>query len=175
MEKLHEECAVFGVSLKPETDREEAAGICYNGLLAMQHRGQEGAGIAVVRKNAIICHKDVGLVTEAFPPRVMEQLPSARQAIGHARYSTTGSNTARNVQPFVTEFLTGRIATAHNGNVVNAKEIREKLTPTGRLSRRPVRRCSVCSGCWSTKPYPARSSKAPTEFLCRGICSASKI
>ena len=130
VQKLHEECAVFGVSLQKHA-QEEAPGICYNGLLAMQHRGQEGAGIAAARGNAIVCHKDVGLVTEAFPPQVMEKMPPARQAIGHARYSTTGSNTARNVQPFVTEFLTGRIATAHNGNVVNAKEIREKLTPFG--------------------------------------------
>lgn len=131
LEKLHEECAVFGVSLKEESQLEEAPGICYNGLLSMQHRGQEGAGIAAARKNAIYCHKDVGLVTEAFPPEEMEKLPPSRQAIGHARYSTTGSNTVRNVQPFVTEFLTGRIATAHNGNVVNAREIREKLTPFG--------------------------------------------
>ena len=131
LEKLHEECAVFGVSLKDDSQGEEAAGICYNGLLAMQHRGQEGAGIAAARNNAITCHKDVGLVTEAFPPREMAKLPPARQAIGHARYSTTGSNTVSNVQPFVTEFLTGRIATAHNGNVVNAREIREKLTPFG--------------------------------------------
>lgn len=131
LEKLHEECAVFGVSLKEESQLEEAPGICYNGLLSMQHRGQEGAGIAAARKNAIYCHKDVGLVTEAFPPEEMEKLPPSRQAIGHARYSTTGSNTVRNVQPFVTEFLTGRIATSHNGNVVNAREIREKLTPFG--------------------------------------------
>ena len=97
---------MFGVSLQKHA-QEEAPGICYNGLLAMQHRGQEGAGIAAARGNAIVCHKDVGLVTEAFPPQVMEKMPPARQAIGHARYSTTGSNTARNVQPFVTEFLTG--------------------------------------------------------------------
>ena len=131
LEKLHEECAVFGVSLKEEGDCLEAPGICYNGLLAMQHRGQEGAGIAAARNNAIHCRKNVGLVTEAFPPQEMEKLPPSRQAIGHARYSTTGSNTVDNVQPFVTEYLTGRIATAHNGNVVNAREIRTRLTPFG--------------------------------------------
>lgn len=87
VQKLHEECAVFGVSLQKHA-QEEAPGICYNGLLAMQHRGQEGAGIAAARGNAIVCHKDVGLVTEAFPPQVMEKMPPARQAIGHARYST---------------------------------------------------------------------------------------
>ena len=88
--KLHEECAVFGVSLREGWEREEAPGICYNGLLALQHRGQEGAGIACARENALYCHKDVGLVTEAFPPQKMEKLPPARQAIGHTRYSTTG-------------------------------------------------------------------------------------
>ena len=122
---------MFGVSLREGWEREEAPGICYNGLLALQHRGQEGAGIACARENALYCHKDVGLVTEAFPPQKMEKLPPARQAIGHTRYSTTGGNTVKNVQPFVTEFLTGRIATAHNGNVVNAREIREKLKPFG--------------------------------------------
>ena len=125
---LREECGVFGVSLQKEG---EAAGLCYNGLLALQHRGQEGAGIAAARDNALCCRKGLGLVTEALSPQVMEEFPGAAQAIGHVRYSTTGANTVGNVQPFVTEFLTGRIATAHNGNVVNAREIREKLTSFG--------------------------------------------
>ena len=128
MGSLHEECAVFGVSLK---EGEEAAGLCYNGLLALQHRGQEGAGIAVAKGNALTCEKGLGLVSEAFSPGLLAKLPAARQAIGHARYSTTGSNTPENVQPFVTEYLTGRIATAHNGNVTNAKALRRRLTPFG--------------------------------------------
>ena len=128
MEKLHEECAVFGVSLK---EGGEAAGICYNALLSMQHRGQEGAGIAVANGSTLTCLKDVGLVSEAFSQEIMAGFPESRIGIGHARYSTTGANTRQNVQPFVTEYLTGRIATAHNGNVVNAKEIKEKLTPFG--------------------------------------------
>ncbi len=130
-EKLHEECAVFGVSIQGENGAKEAAGICYNALLSMQHRGQEGAGIAVTEGNAIHCAKDVGLVSEVFGAEALKGLPPSRCAIGHARYSTTGSNTLRNVQPFVTEYLTGRIATAHNGNVVNAREMKEKLTPFG--------------------------------------------
>lgn len=131
-EKLHEECAIFGVSSRQEdAAKHEAAGIVYNALLAMQHRGQEGAGIAVAVENAIICKKDVGLVSEVFSPEVMSQIPKANCAIGHNRYSTTGSNTIHNVQPFVTEYLTGRIATAHNGNVTNAKELKEKLTHFG--------------------------------------------
>ncbi len=129
MEKLHEECAVFGVSVTSE----EAVGITYNGLLSMQHRGQEGAGIAAMpmHGNGIVCHKDVGLVGEVFTEKVIAKLPASSLAVGHNRYSTTGSNTIHNVQPFVTEFLTGRIATVHNGNVVNAKKIKKDLEKKG--------------------------------------------
>lgn len=130
-DKLHEECAVFGVSISGATDYAEAAGITYNALLAMQHRGQEGAGIATCSGNAITCHKNVGLVDDVFTSQVLMGYPKSKAGVGHARYSTTGSNTTQNVQPFVTEFLTGRIATVHNGNVTNAKEIKEKLEPFG--------------------------------------------
>ena len=127
-EKLHEECAVFGVSL---TTVDEAAGITMNGLLALQHRGQEGAGIAVVQDNRIICRKDVGLVSEVFPARALSQIPPSKVAVGHTRYSTTGNNTRENVGPFVMEYLTGRIAVAHNGNITNAKSIRSHLRACG--------------------------------------------
>ncbi len=127
MDKLHEECAVVGVSVKTHN----AAGIVYNGLLSLQHRGQEGAGIAVMSGHTIAYHKDVGLVSEVFHNEVLKKLPSGTQAVGHNRYSTTGNNTKQNVQPFISEFLTGRIATVHNGNIVNAKEIRDKLLAQG--------------------------------------------
>ena len=128
-DKLREECAVFGVSLKPgET---EAAGISYNGLLSLQHRGQESAGIAVVNQSGIYCHKQVGLVSEVFSGDALEQLPSGRVAVGHTRYSTTGNNEKCNTGPFVTEYLTGRIATAHNGNITNAKQLRARLLERG--------------------------------------------
>lgn len=127
LDKLHEECAVIGVSV----NLEEAAGIAYNGLLAMQHRGQEGAGIAVLNKNAILYHKKQGLVSEVFTNQVLAKLPKSEVAVGHTRYSTTGNNTVENVQPFVTEFLIGRIATVHNGNIINSKKIKEKLTSSG--------------------------------------------
>ena len=127
MRKLEEECAVFGVSLTLD----EAAGITYNGLLALQHRGQEGAGIAVVHDNKILCHKDTGLVSEVFCEDGLERLPRGKTAIGHTRYSTTGGNVKENAGPFLTEYLTGRIATAHNGNVTNAPEIREELRKSG--------------------------------------------
>jgi len=126
-DKLHEECAVFGVSIGTN----EAAGITYNGLLSMQHRGQEGAGIAVAKGNTILYHKNVGLVSEVFTDKVLAKLPASNIAIGHNRYSTTGTSSAKNAQPFITEFLTGRIATVHNGNITNAKEIREALQICG--------------------------------------------
>jgi amidophosphoribosyltransferase len=125
--KLNEECAVFGASLTTG----EAAGITYNGLLSLQHRGQEGAGIAVANNRSIVCSKDVGLVSEVFSGEELKKLPKGGVAVGHTRYSTTGHNTKENVGPFVTEYLTGRIATAHNGNVTNASEIRKELASLG--------------------------------------------
>ena len=127
-DKLHEECAIFAVSLNNE---KEAVGITYNGLLALQHRGQEGSGIAAIDDNKIICHKDIGLINEVFTPDILQTMPNSLAAIGHNRYSTTGTNVKENVGPFVTEFLTGRIATAHNGNIINAKEIKDELLSIG--------------------------------------------
>jgi amidophosphoribosyltransferase len=130
-DKLHEECAVFGISLSESSGSGEAVGITYNALLSMQHRGQEGAGIAISTDNTLTCIKNVGLVNDVFPPDVISKLPQCRSAVGHARYSTSGSNTINNVQPFVTDYFTGRIATVHNGNIVNANSIRQKLSPYG--------------------------------------------
>ena len=126
-EKLREECAVFGVSVTAE----DAAGIVYNGLLTLQHRGQEGSGMAVVRGHKILCHKNIGLVSEVFTGEDLKWLSGAKTAVGHNRYSTTGENTRENAGPFVAEYLTGRIATAHNGNITNAREIRERLWEQG--------------------------------------------
>ncbi|MCL1875481.1 MAG: amidophosphoribosyltransferase [Synergistaceae bacterium] len=125
--KLNEECALFGVSIISN----EAAGITYNGLLALQHRGQESAGIAIINDNSILCHKDVGLVSEVFSGDELEALPKGKTAVGHTLYSKTGKNKKENAGPFVTEYLTGRIATAHNGNITNAPEIREELKRHG--------------------------------------------
>jgi len=127
IDKLNEECAVFGVSLHAD----EAVGVTYNGLLALQHRGQEGAGIAVANNRSIICHKDEGLVSEIFSGEELTRLPKGKAAVGHTRYSTTGQSCKENTGPFVTEYLTGRIATAHNGNITNAKEIRAELAGLG--------------------------------------------
>ena len=125
--KPHEECGVFGVRMKAD----EAAGVTYNALLALQHRGQEGAGIAVLRDNSILYHKDVGLVSEVFSAAELEKMPRAQAAVGHVRYSTTGANSRDNVQPMVVEYLRGRLAAVHNGNIVNAPAIRKKLQDAG--------------------------------------------
>lgn len=131
-EKYHEECAVFGVSISRDIPgHDEAAGITCNALLSMQHRGQEGAGIAAAHDNTIHCVKDMGLVGDVFTPKVMKKMPGSKVAVGHTRYSTTGGQTSKNAQPFVTEYLTGRIATVHNGNVTNARDIKDKLTHFG--------------------------------------------
>ena len=127
LDKPQEECGVFSIV----TTSDEAAGITYNALLALQHRGQEGAGIAIQRDGSILYHKDVGLVSEVFGRDVLDKLPKAHMAIGHVRYSTTGINSQKNTQPMITEYLKGRLATAHNGNIVNAAEIREKLVSVG--------------------------------------------
>ncbi len=126
-DKLKEECGIAGVSLvKPIS-----AGIVYNALLALQHRGQEGAGIAVVEGRTITCHKGEGLVGEIFDATTLGKLPPSSLAIGHNRYSTTGTTSFCNVQPFVTEYLTGRHALAHNGNITNSKVLRNYLENAG--------------------------------------------
>jgi len=126
LDKLKEECGVFGVSLSSD----DAVGVTYNGLLALQHRGQEGAGIAVVYDNRIAIRKDVGLVGEALSHK-LAGMPRGRVAVGHNRYSTTGGNVKENVGPFLKEYLTGRIALSHNGNVTNASEVKEQLKSYG--------------------------------------------
>jgi len=100
------------------------------GLYALQHRGQEAAGIAVSDGHSIRMHKDVGLVSQVFTPNNLSPL-QGHYSIGHTRYSTTGSSTARNSQPFLIETLYGPIAVAHNGNLVNATELRQNLLKHG--------------------------------------------
>lgn len=126
-DKPHEECAVFGVSIHEP----EAVGIVYNGLLALQHRGQEGSGIAVTLGNQMCYHKNAGMVSEVFTEKVLQKLPKSNIAIGHNRYSTTGGTAISNTQPFISEYLTGRVATVHNGNITNAPMLKSKLTALG--------------------------------------------
>jgi len=102
----------------------------YFGLYALQHRGQEAAGIAVADGQAMSLHKGVGLVSQVFTPAVMMEL-KGDYAIGHTRYSTTGSSSPRNAQPFMIETIHGPLALAHNGNLVNSAELREELMRQG--------------------------------------------
>lgn len=132
MSKLHEECGVFGIY---DLDgRQDTASSVYYGLLALQHRGQESCGIAVSDTNGpkgrVQAIKGMGLVNENFS---REQLESLRGdiAIGHVRYSTAGASTRENAQPLVLNYVKGTLALAHNGNLINALELRHELEYSG--------------------------------------------
>ena len=122
-----EACGLFGFCRHPE-----AAKLNYFGLYALQHRGQESAGIAVARDKSIIDHKGMGLVPDVFDMQHLEQL-FGRSAIGHARYSTTGSSILSNAQPFVVHHRQKSYAVAHNGNLVNAHHLKNELETTGSI------------------------------------------
>ncbi|MGE5190819.1 MAG: amidophosphoribosyltransferase, partial [Gemmatimonadota bacterium] len=124
---FHDECGIFGVFGHPE-----AANLAYLGLYALQHRGQESAGIASTDGDVITFHKEMGLVADIFSEETLSRLPG-RVAIGHVRYSTTGSSDLKNAQPFVVDFESGSIAVAHNGNLVNAHELRKRLEVEGSI------------------------------------------
>ena len=125
---MHEECGVFGIySNGSGLDAAEAA---YYGLFALQHRGQESAGIAVSRKGKIDCHKAMGLVSGRFCDG-LASLKGSNLAIGHVRYSTMGDSLLVNAQPLVVESPLGPLALAHNGNIINAKELRGELEAEG--------------------------------------------
>ncbi|MBE9047462.1 amidophosphoribosyltransferase [Pleurocapsales cyanobacterium LEGE 10410] len=125
IDKPEEACGVFGV-YAPEKIL-EVAKLTYFGLYALQHRGQESAGIATLKQGQIYCHKDMGLVSQVFSEEILEQLPG-EIAIGHTRYSTTGSSLKENAQPVVLDTRLGKLALAHNGNLVNTVELRQHLT-----------------------------------------------
>ena len=122
----HEECGVIGVF----APNEDVARMTFFGLYALQHRGQEAAGIAVADGQTISMHKGVGLVSQVFTPNTMAEL-KGDYAIGHTRYSTTGSSLLRNAQPFMIETIHGPLALAHNGNLVNSAELRNELMQHG--------------------------------------------
>jgi len=123
------ECGVFAVFGHPD-----AATLTYYGLFALQHRGQESAGIATSKggQSQFCLHKNMGLVSQVFCPDDLEKLKGTR-AIGHVRYSTTGSSTFVNAQPFVVDTARGQIAVAHNGNLVNAALLRHELEEAGSI------------------------------------------
>jgi len=126
-DKFHEECGVFAIYGHPE-----AAKLAYLGLYALQHRGQESAGICTSDGAQVHCVKSMGHVAEIFTPAVIKTLPG-EQAIGHTRYSTAGDTALLNAQPFSVACNKGRIAVAHNGNITNAAELRRELERQGSI------------------------------------------
>ena len=130
-DKLHEECGVFGIW---SSENIKAAQLIYYGLIALQHRGQESAGIVVCDKKGpignIAAHKGMGLVSEVFPTETLDHL-RGNIGIGHVRYSTAGASCVENAQPVFLNYAKGTLALAHNGNVTNAEEMRQKLLQEG--------------------------------------------
>jgi amidophosphoribosyltransferase len=124
---FHDECGVVGVFGHPE-----AANITYLGLYALQHRGQESAGIVASNGHELNMHKAMGEVEEIFQPRVLAKLPGTA-AIGHTRYSTAGDKALLNAQPIMIDCNKGKIAVGHNGNLTNAGEWRRKLEHRGSI------------------------------------------
>lgn len=124
---IHEECGIFGVYGHPE-----AANLTYLGLYALQHRGQEGAGICSSDGRRLFLEKSRGLIADVFNEKRLRRLPG-HMSIGHNRYSTAGSSVLKNVQPIVANFALGTLAIAHNGNLVNALEVRAALEDEGAI------------------------------------------
>jgi len=124
---FHDECGVFGIAGHPEASR-----ITYLGLYALQHRGQESAGIVSVKDGDPYVHRAMGLVADIFNEPLLDRLPG-RSAIGHVRYSTAGGSQLRNAQPFCATTDAGPVAIAHNGNLVNALVIRRELEGRGAI------------------------------------------
>lgn len=129
-DKPHEECGVFGIY---DRDGPDAARETYTALYALQHRGQESCGIAVNDDGVIVAHKDMGLVSEVFNDVILRHLEGGNMAVGHVRYSTTGSNSRENAQPMVMKYVKGTLALAHNGNLVNAPLLRRELELSGAI------------------------------------------
>lgn len=126
-EHFGEECGVFGIFSDGTVNPSYAA---YNGLLALQHRGQESCGIAVSDRGVISYSKDMGLVTEAFSHKTLDSL-TGQMAVGHVRYSTSGASVRENAQPLVMHYIKGTLAIAHNGNLTNAYELHQILAKQG--------------------------------------------
>ena len=126
-DKLHEACGVFGIFGHPEASK-----LTYLGLYALQHRGQESAGIAAYDGSRVRVIRKMGHVADIFDEPTLAELPG-RIAIGHTRYSTAGESKLSNAQPIVIDCVHGQIGVCHNGNIVNANEIRERLVRAGSI------------------------------------------
>ena len=131
MDGIKEACGVFGVY---DLSGKDVSKTIYYGLLSLQHRGQESCGIAVSNTNSnetnIICYKDMGLVSQVFDKEKINEL-KGNLGVGHVRYSTTGESTKENAQPLALNYIKGTLALAHNGNLINTNELREKIQKNG--------------------------------------------
>ena len=130
MATIHEECGVFGVCVAGMT---HAASVTYNALYALQHRGQESAGMAINDDGVITSHKDVGLVSEVFTPEILEHLGPGSMAVGHVRYATTGAGERENAQPLTIKYVKGTLAVVHNGNLVGVDQLRRDFEYKGAI------------------------------------------
>ena len=127
---IHEECGVFGIYTNKPTN---VASYTYFGLYALQHRGQESCGIVVNERGVFKTHKGLGLVNEVFSQRTLDEFEEGRIAVGHVRYSTTGDVNTANCQPMTVRHIKGALAIAHNGNLINALELRKEFELQGAI------------------------------------------
>ena len=127
---IHEECGVFGAFSK---ENEDLSSLIYYGLYALQHRGQESAGIVINDDGIFYSHKDIGLVGEVFSKEVLSSFPKGQIGVGHVRYGTTGLSTRINCQPIEVNHQKGKLSLAHNGNLSNAYALRNELELTGAI------------------------------------------
>ncbi len=156
-DKLHEECGVFGIFGHPE-----AANMTYLGLYALQHRGQESCGIVASNGMHLNAHLGRGLVADVFKrDDVFDKLPG-RAAIGHVRYSTAGGNDMKNCQPIMVDYSRGSIAVAHNGNLINAQELRNALEKSG----------SIFSTTADTETIIHLIARAQSDSMVERVCEA---
>jgi len=123
-----EKCGVFGV-----WGTKDASQLCYAGLFAQQHRGQESAGIVVANGDDLVGHLGMGLVSQIFPSRVLTEELAGTAGIGHVRYSTTGASRLANAQPLLRRYVLGPVAIAHNGNLINANLLRKEYEEAGHI------------------------------------------
>ncbi|MFO0676721.1 MAG: amidophosphoribosyltransferase [Polyangiaceae bacterium] len=126
-DRFHDQCGVFGIYGHPES-----ANLTYLGLHALQHRGQESAGIVTSDGQQLFAYRAMGLVQDAFDQPHLEKLPG-KVAIGHVRYSTAGGSHLKNAQPFAVDYAKGSLAVCHNGNLTNAEEVRSELESRGSI------------------------------------------
>lgn len=156
-DKLHEECGVFGVFGHPE-----AANLTYLGLYALQHRGQEGCGIVASDGYRLHAHKGMGLVADVFKQDEVFEHLAGHSSIGHVRYSTSGGNDVKNCQPIMVDYSRGSIAVSHNGNLVNADEVRSRLEQSG----------SIFSTTADTETIIHLLARAQSDSLIDRVCEA---